>query len=75
MKFKINEFPIIKERLDQIVEKDSKCVFAHSLLFEWHLAMNEIDKCKEKCELLAGELDIIRRKYWAWKKLNLPQNI
>ena len=73
-KFKIVDFPQIKKKLDSLLEDYPDCVFAHSFLFEWYSCENNYIACYKICDLLSDKIDVIRKKYWQWKKLNLSKN-
>jgi hypothetical protein len=71
--FKLSDFPAIKENLDSLLKRHEDCAFAHSFLYEWYYNENNITACQKICDLLSDKLDIIRKKYWNWKKLNLTK--
>ena len=69
--FKFMEFPILKMKLDELLNLHDDCVLGYSFLFEWSLAEKNVIACQDICDLLANKLDIIRKKYWQWKRSKL----
>lgn len=68
----ILKYPTIKEIMLKIIERYEECYHAHSLLLDWYIEEKNKGKCAEMFDRLI-EIDYIRKKYWLWRKKQIPE--
>lgn len=66
----ILKYDRIKLTLEKVIEENSECYHAFSLLLEWYEQSQVSNKCTEIIETLI-KIDNIRAKYWGWRRKNI----
>lgn len=66
-KFKMIEFKQIKEEMKKIVESNTECYHAYSILLDVYEEEKSKENFDQTLDILV-KIDFIRRKYWGWRK-------